>query len=103
MIENEKGVKKEKKIDKHLKWIIEIFIITFILSICFSFISTNGVSKLDVVPAIFILVLVIFIGILFDIIGVSITAASPKVFHSMNARKVKGANVAVNFIKNSER
>ena len=45
----------------------------------------------------------VFIGILFDIIGVSVTSADPKVFHSMSSRKVRGASIASKFIKNSEK
>ena len=43
------------------------------------------------------------IGILFDIIGVSVTSADEAVFHSMASRKVKGANIAVKFKKSSEK
>ncbi len=60
MKENNQDIKKDKKIDSHLKWIIEVFIITFILSICFSYISTNGVSNLSILPALTILIAVIF-------------------------------------------
>ena len=85
------------------KWIIKVFILTFVLSVCFSSITNVLTSSLNDVFLIIILLLVIGIGILFDIIGVSITAASPKVFHSMNARRVSGANIAVKLIKNSEK
>ena len=53
---------KEKEHSK-LKWFIQIFITTFILSITFSFISTNALNNLALIPAILILMLVIFIGI----------------------------------------
>ena len=78
---------KEKKTDSHLKWIIEVFLLTFILSICFSYISTNGVSKLEIIPAILILVLVVLIGILFDIIGIAITVANEEEFHAKATKK----------------
>ena len=44
-----------------------------------------------------------FIGVVFDIIGVAVTAADEAVFHSMNSRKVKGANIAVKFKKNADK
>ena len=93
--------KKEKKSDSHLKWIIESFIITFILSICFAYISTNGVSKLEIIPAIIILVAVIFVGILFDIIGVAITVANEEVFHAKATKKAEGAKTSLKLIKNA--
>jgi len=48
-------------------------------------------------------ILFILLGILFDIIGVSVTTADEAVFHSMNSRKVKGANIAVKFKKNADK
>ncbi len=87
MVENKE--EKNKKTDNHFKWIIEVFIITFILSICFSFISTNGVSKLEIVPAILILILVIFAGIFFDIVGVAVTVANEEEFHAKATKKAK--------------
>ena len=46
---------------------------------------------------------IIFIGILFDIVGVAVTSADEAVFHSMNSRKVKGASIAVKFKKNADK
>lgn len=96
MKEDEKVSGKNHKTESHLKWIIEVFLITFISSICFSYISTNGVSKLSIFPAIIILLLVIFAGIFFDIIGVSVTVANEEEFH---AKATKKAVRCENFIK----
>ena len=38
-----------------------------------------------------------------DIVGVAVNSADEKVFHSMNARKVKGSKVAVIFKKNADK
>ena len=40
---------KSKKEHSDMIWFIKIFITTFILSIVFSFISTNGISNLSLV------------------------------------------------------
>ena len=45
--------------------------------------------------------LFILLGIAFDIIGVAVTAADPKPFHSMAAHKVKGAKDSLKLIKNA--
>ena len=52
-----------------------------------------------------VLVLVIFIliGVVFDMIGVSITSADITPFNAMGAKKIKGAAVAVKFIKNADK
>ena len=51
--------KQEKKESSELRWFITVFITTFLLSIIFSFISTNAISSLSVIPAVIILILVI--------------------------------------------
>ena len=84
-----------------LKWFIEVFIITFVLSICFSYISTNGVSNLNLVFSIIILIAVIIIGIIFDIVAVAVTAANEEEFHAKATKKVEGAKTSIKLIKNS--
>ena len=98
MSKNSKGKDHSK-----LKWFIEVFIITFVLSICFSYVSTNGVSNLNLGASIFILILVIAIGIGFDIIGVAVTVANEEEFHAKATKKVKGAKTSIKLIKNSAR
>lgn len=98
--------RKKEKVKKEVvdfKWVGIIVLISFSLSISLSFISEMTVPNLNLFLGIMIALLFIAIGILFDIIGVSITAASAKVFHSMNSRKVRGADIAVKLIKNSEK
>ena len=91
----------KKKEGSTLKWFITIFITTFILSIIFSYISTNSISKLDVIPALIILLLVILVGIVFDIVGVAVTVAKEEVFHAKASKKIKGSKTAVKLIRNS--
>lgn len=98
--------RRKEKIKKELVdklWIAKIVIISFSISLLLSFISEMTVPNLNLFLGIVIALLFIFIGILFDIIGVSVTAADEKVFHSMNSRKVKGADIAVKFKKNSDK
>ena len=91
---------KEKEHSK-IKWFIEVFIITFVLSICFSYISTYGVPNLNLVSSIIILVAVIAVGIIFDIIGVAVTVAKEHEFHAKATKKVDGAKASIKLIKNS--
>lgn len=95
--------KQEKKDNSELKWFITVFITTFILSIVFSFISTNAISNLSIIPAICILILVIFVGIIFDIVGVAVTVANEEEFHAKATKKVKGSKTSIRLIKNSAR
>ena len=99
----EKSKKEEHSENSTLKWFIQVFTMTFILSIIFSYVSTNGVSNLSLIPACLILILVIATGILFDIIGVAVTVANEEEFHAKATKKVKGAKTSIKLIKNSAR
>lgn len=103
-IEQKQKIKeKEKKKNENMKWFIEVFIMTFILSIVFSYISTNGVSNLSLIPAVLILLAVIAVGIIFDIVGVAVTVANEHEFHAKATKKVKGSKSSIKLIRNAPR
>lgn len=96
---------KEKKYKKRadIGWIIKIILISFSISFAFSFISEITLPKVNIVLEIFLLLIFIGIGILFDMIGVAVTSSSLEPFNSMASRKVKGAKTAVKFKKNADK
>lgn len=94
---------KHKKDNSELKWFIIVFITTFILSIVFSFISTNAISYLELFPAALILILTIFVGIIFDIIGVAVTVAKEEEMHAKASKKIQGAKTSIKLIRNSSK
>ena len=79
--------KNNKKNNENVKWFIEVFIITFILSLFFSYISTVALNDIPMLPAIVILLAVILVGIIFDIIGVAVTVAGEEEFHAKATKK----------------
>ena len=93
--------KNNKKNNENVKWFIEVFIITFILSLFFSYISTVALNDIPMLPAIVILLAVILVGIIFDIIGVAVTVAGEEEFHAKATKKIPGAKVAVKLIRNA--
>lgn len=97
--------KREKKSKKFINWnwIVKITLIAFILSFSFSSISELIIPNVSIVIGILLIIIFIGLGVLFDIIGVAVTSADEKIFHSMNARKVKGAKLAVKFKKNADK
>ncbi|HHU68755.1 MAG TPA: hypothetical protein GXZ31_00445 [Thermoanaerobacterales bacterium] len=72
------------------------------MTLIVSFISENLIKNINVVFAFLILIIIIFIGILFDIIGVAVTAADEPPFHAMSANKQKGSKEAVILIRNAD-
>lgn len=103
LVEQTKKREKIKKEKVDVKWIIIIVITAFTISFGLSFVANSTIPKLSLIFGILITLLFIFIGIIFDIVGVSVTSADEAVFHSMNSRKVKGANVAVKFKKSADK
>lgn len=103
LIEVTKKKEKIKKEKVNVKWILTIVVLSFAISFTMSLISEMTIPNFPLWLGIIVTLLFILFGILFDIIGVSVTTADEAVFHSMNSRKVKGASVAVKFKKNAEK
>ena len=98
--------KKKEKVKKEMinwSWIRKILIISFTISFGMSFVAQITIPNFNLFFGILVTLLFIGIGIIFDIVGVSVTGADEAVFHSMNSRKVKGASVAVKFKKNADK
>ena len=93
--------KKKEQIDKI--WLLKILVAAFSISFILSFIANATIPNLSLALGIIITLTFIFIGVCFDIVGVSVTAAEESVFHSMNSRKVKAADLAVKFKKNADK
>lgn len=93
--------KKER--NKTISWVITIFFVTILVSGTISLVSDMIMDVSTVVVAFLILLGIVLIGIIFDIIGVAVTSADEKPFHSMAARKVPGAQDAIRLLRKAER
>lgn len=93
--------KKERK--NSIRWFITIFFVTIFISGAISVLSDEIMSVSGTGIAFLILLFIVLIGILFDIVGVAVTSADEKPFHSMAARKVSGAQEAIRLLRNAER
>ena len=89
---------------QHDNWIIIVFLLTFVLSVLFSFVSNVITTKgLNSIILALILVLVISIGIVFDLIGTAAITAKESTFHSLSSEKIKGAKTALKLVKNNNK
>lgn len=94
----------KKKIKKNnSKWILIITILAFLISLIFSFLTEILMPNVNILIALLLIFIFIGLGILFDIIGVSVTSADERPFHAMSSKKVRGAKIAVKFKKNADR
>jgi len=85
---------------KNLNWPIKVFFITFLLAAIFSG-ATNLIADLNIIALCIILVLVITVGIIFDMIGVAALTSKKENFHAMASKKIKGAKETINLLNNA--
>ena len=86
-----------------IRWSVAMFFATILISGTISFVSDEIMENSAVFVAFLILLVIITIGVVFDTIGVAVTSADEKPFHSMAARKVPGAAEAIQLLRNAER
>ena len=100
----QKQQKKEGKQEKSTgRWAVQVFFIAVVLSAALSLASDQALDGAGLAVAFAVLLAFILLGIVFDIIGVAVTAADEKPFHSMAARKTPGAREALNLIRKADK
>ena len=98
-----KKAKKKIRIQPDWKWITTIFGSTIGISAAMSLISNEVLEGSGMAVSFIVLLAIIFLGVIFDIIGVAVTAAEEKPFHSMAAKKVPEAATAIRMLRRAER
>ena len=96
------AVKKEEA-RRTRRWVITIFFATIAISAAISLVSDFVMGKSSMIVAFLILLMIVFVGIIFDIVGMAVATADEKPFHAMAARKVKGAKECIRLLRNAER
>lgn len=93
--------KKER--NKTIRWVVTIFFVTIFISATIT-LASNEIMAASTIPVAFVILLVIvLVGIIFDVIGMAVATADEKPFHSMAARKVPGAQEAIGLLRKAER
>ncbi|SDM80406.1 hypothetical protein SAMN04488137_1999 [Fictibacillus solisalsi] len=88
---------------KSIKWSTGIAVITLVLAAIFSVTSTLMLSGVSWGMGMVIVLIIVLIGVLFDIIGVASTAANEVPFHAMASEKVPGSRHAILITRNADR
>lgn len=96
------STKEQKERRKAVRWVVLITMWTFFVALFFSFLSEMVVRNLQLSIAYIILVFIIIIGIVFDIIGIAVTASDDKPLNGMAAQRIPGAREAVELHKNAD-
>ena len=97
--------RQEKKSKKQSggSWAVKIFFISVLISAVLSFASNEVLEGAGLALAFGVLAFFILLGILFDIIGVAVTAADERPFHSMAAHRAPGAREALKLIRRANK
>ena len=85
------------------RWILIITVLSFIISVLFSLISETIIPGVNIIVGVLITLIILFIGILFDMIGVAVTQGSESTFNSMVSKRVKGSSLALKLIKSKDK
>lgn len=89
--------------NNNTKWVITTIILTFFLALVFGGVSNVLVEKINIYLAALILILIVAIGIAFDMIGMAVATCDEAQFHARAAKKQKGAKESIRILKNREK
>ena len=90
--------KPDSNVSTSHKWTIFVIFLSFVLSLVFSLITSVAMQSLNLFFAFIVLFAIIAINILFD---TAVQSAEEKPFHSLAARKVKGARESISVIRHA--
>ncbi len=97
------GDSSKRQQKQALRWALTIFLVTIAVSATISFVSGEVMDRSSMAVAFLILLFIVAVGIVFDIVGVAVTSADEKPFHSMASRRVSGAREAIRLLRNAEK
>ena len=98
-----KKQQKGKAAPSPYRWALTVFLMAVVLSAVLSLASEAMLEGAGLAAALLMLALFIGLGIVFDIIGVAVTAADPRPFHAMASHKEKGARESLMLLRNAGR
>lgn len=93
--------KKGKSAGKY-SWAIRIFFISMVISAVLGLASDAALDGAGYLLSFLILFFFILVGIIFDVVGVAVTSADMRPFHSMAAHKEAGAREALRLLKSAD-
>ena len=98
----EAKTKSNKKKKKHNTWPVKAFIMSLTLSFCVNAGSEVSLSGAQLWLAILLTLIIIAIGVGFDMVGTATMSCELRPFFVLSSRKVKGAKLAVKLSKNAD-
>ncbi len=92
-----------KKQKTNHKWVIQVTLLSFMISVFLGVVTSTVVNDLNIIISLAVLILVILLGILFDIIGLAVATATEVPFHAKSTKRHVGAKESIKLIRNAEK
>ncbi len=93
---------KKKKSRAARFWALKIFIVTLVLTAGISIVTEMLMDNMSVIAAAFLILVIMLVGIAFDIIGIAFATCDPTPFISMASKKIKKAKNAIRMMQNAD-
>lgn len=95
--------KTRNKAGGNIRWIIYVTALSFIISGFLLYSSSKIINDVQISIAVIFVLLIVFIGIFADMVGIAVTAADETQFHSMAAKRIKGSKLSINLIRHAHK
>ncbi len=86
------------KNQSNIRLAYRVFVLSFTVSVIMSFLSQTVLDASTLVFELLILLVIVFIGILFDMVGVAVAVCDPAPFHAMASKRNKVAKIALKLV-----
>ena len=83
-------------------WVVKIFIITLILAAGVSVVAESLMGALPIWAAAFIILIIVLVGITFDMIGIAFAVCDQAPFVAMASKKIRRAKSAIRLLQNAD-
>ena len=84
-------------------WYLKLFVVSLLLCFVFAIISQLMLIKANIAVALFLVLVLIFVSVVFDVIGVAVAASNIKPFLELKKQNVRGVDKAIKLVKNADR
>ena len=95
--------KKKKRVPVWLSWGLTILVLSFLLSVLFSFLTEIAINDSSVYVCLAVLVVLLILNVGCDVIANAVLSCDVDGFNAMASRKIRGARRAVTFCKHAEK
>ena len=95
--------KKRRRSEKAYLWPIEATLISLVLCLLVAFGAEVVLSGTTIAVAVVLIVLLVALGVLFDMMGLAVASCDPVPLRSMASRKIRGARHALRLVDNAHK